>query len=46
MLTKGEEYTDRGQDDFKERYRQQALHNLAQPAKAMGMDLVPAENPA
>jgi transposase len=28
MLTKGEEYTDRGQDYFEERYRQRVLHNL------------------
>lgn len=46
MLTKGEEYTDRGQDYFEERYRQRVLHNLAQRAKAMGMHLVPADNPA
>ena len=46
MLTKGEEYTDRGQDYFEERYRQRVLHNLAQRAKAMGMQLVPSENTA
>ena len=46
MLTKGEEYTDRGQEYFEERYRQRVLHNLAQRAKAMGMHLVPADNPA
>ena len=46
MLTKGEEYTDRGQDYFEERYRQRVLHNLAQRAKAMGMQLVPSESPA
>ena len=45
MLTKGEEYTDRGQDYFEERYRQRVLHNLAQRAKAMGMQLVPSESP-
>ena len=45
MLTKGEEYTDRGQDYFEERYRQRVLHNLAQRAKAIGMQLVPAESP-
>jgi len=46
MLTKGEEYTDRGQDYFEERYRQRVLHNLTQRAKAMGMQLVPSETPA
>ena len=44
MLTKGEEYTDRGQDYFEERYRQRVLHNLTQRAKAIGMQLVPSEN--
>lgn len=43
MLTNGEEYTDRGQDYFEERYRQRVLHNLAQKAKTMGMQLVPSE---
>jgi transposase len=42
MLTKGEEYTDRGQDYFEERYRQRVLHNLTRRAKAMGMQLVPS----
>ena len=46
MLTKGEEYTDNGQDYFEERYRQRVLHNLAQKAKAMGMQLVPSESTA
>lgn len=45
MLTKGEEYTERGQDYFEERYRQRVLHNVAQRAKAVGMQLVPGENP-
>ena len=45
MLSKGEEYTDRGQDYFEERYRQRVLHDLTQRAKAMGMQLVPNENP-
>ncbi len=46
MLTKGQEYTDAGQDYFEERYRQRVLHNLAQRAKAMGMQLTPCESPA
>lgn len=46
MLTQGQEYTDRGQDYFEERYRQRVLHNLAQKAKAMGMQLVPSDNTA
>jgi len=46
MLNHGQEYTDRGQDYFEERYRQRVLHNLAQKAKAMGMQLLPFDNPA
>ena len=46
MLTHGQEYTDRGQDYFEERYRQRVLHNLAQKAKAMGMQLVSSDNTA
>ena len=46
MLTHGQEYTDRGQDYFEERYRQRVLHNLSQKAKAMGMQFVPSGNPA
>lgn len=48
MLTHGQEYTDRGQDYFEERYRQRVLHNLAQKAKAKakGMQLVPSDNTA
>ena len=46
MLTKGQEYTDAGQDYFEERYRQRVLHNLAQRAKAMGMQLTPCESAA
>lgn len=45
MLTKGEEYTDQGQDYYEERYRQRVLHNLAQRAKKMGMALVAVETP-
>ncbi|MDP3927369.1 MAG: IS110 family transposase, partial [Hydrogenophaga sp.] len=46
MLTHGQEYTDRGQDYFEERYRQRVLHNLAQKARTMGMQLVPSDNTA
>ncbi|MDP2095073.1 MAG: hypothetical protein Q8K50_14465 [Hydrogenophaga sp.] len=43
MLRHGQEYTDRGQDYFEERYRQRVLHNLAQKVKAMGMQLIPSK---
>lgn len=46
MLTKGQEYTDQGQEYYEERYRQRVMHNLAQRAQKMGMKLVPTEQPA
>lgn len=45
MLTRGQEYTDQGQDYYEERYRLRVMHSLAKKAKAMGMDLVPTNNP-
>ena len=45
-LTKGEEYTDQGQDYYEEHYRQRVLYHLAQRAEKMGMTLVPAIEPA
>ena len=46
MLTKGEEYTDQGQDYYEERYQQRVLHNLAQRAAKFGMKIVPVVQPA
>ena len=43
MLTKGEEYTDQGQDYFEERYRERVLRQLNQRANKMGMRLVAVE---
>lgn len=43
MLTKGQEYTDQGQDYFEERYRQRVIHNLTRRAQQLGMALVPVE---
>ena len=45
MLTKGEEYTDKGQDYYEERYRESVLRNLAKRAEKMGMKLVLGEQP-
>jgi transposase len=45
MLTKGEEYTDAGQDYFEERYRERVLRNLTERAKKLGMHIVPAPQP-
>jgi transposase len=46
VRTQGQEDTSRGQDCFEERYRQRVSHNLAQKARAMGMQLVPSDNTA
>ena len=46
MLTKGEEYTDKGQAYYEERYRGRVLHHLAKRAEKMGMKLIAAEQPA
>ena len=46
MLTKGEEYTDQGQEYFEERYRERVMHHLAKRAEMMGMKLVPSEQSA
>ena len=45
MLTKGEEYTDRGQDYFEARYRERVVRQLAHRAKQFGMQLVPDPQP-
>jgi len=46
MLTKGEEYTDRGQAYYEERYRERVLHQLSQRANKLGMQLVAAPQAA
>jgi len=46
MLTKGEEYTDQGQDYYEERYRQRVLQQLTRRAEKMGMKLASAQQPA
>ena len=46
MLTKGEEYTDQGQDYYQERYRERVLRQLSKRAEKLGMRLVATEQPA
>jgi transposase len=46
MLTKGQEYTDQGQDYYEERYRQRVLRQLSQRAEKLGMKLVATGQPA
>lgn len=43
MLTRGEEYTDQGQEQYELQYRERAMRNLAKRAEQMGMKLTPAE---
>ncbi len=45
MLTKGEEYSDRGQDDFEQRYRERAVRQLAKRAQQLGWQFIPAPPP-
>ena len=45
MLTKGEEYTDQGQDYYEERYRLRVVRQLSLRAEKLGMKLVPTEQP-
>lgn len=41
LLTKGEEYVDKGQDYYEERYRERVLRSLNKRAEQLGMSLVP-----
>ena len=45
MLTKGEEYTDQGQDYYEEHYRERMVRQLALRAEKLGMRLVVGEQP-
>ncbi len=45
MLSKGEEYTDAGQDYFEERYRERVLRNLTERARRLGMQIIPVTQP-
>ncbi|MDH5538238.1 MAG: IS110 family transposase [Rhizobacter sp.] len=46
MLTKGQEYTDQGQDYYEERYRERVVRALSQRAAKLGLKIVPVEQPA
>jgi transposase len=46
MLTKGEEYTDRGHEYYEQRYRERLLRHLSLRAQKMGMKLVADTAPA
>jgi len=42
----GEEYTEKGQDYYEQRYRERVLRALSQRAAKLGMQMVPVEQPA
>ena len=44
MLTRGEEYTDQGQDYYEERYRERVLRALSQRAARLGCTWFPSNN--
>jgi transposase len=46
MLTRGEEYTDQGQQYFEERYRERVVRHLTKRARELGLEVVPAHQPA
>ena len=46
LLTKGEEYTDQGQDYFEERYRERVIRQITQRAAKLGLSVVPTPQPA
>jgi transposase len=46
MLTKGEQYTDQGQEHYEQRYRERVLRQLSKRAQQLGMKLVATEQTA
>ena len=46
MLTRGEAYTDQGQDYYENRYRDHVVNQLSQRAAKLGMKMVPVEQPS
>ncbi len=46
MLTHGSDYVDAGQDYYERQYKERVVRNLAHRAKALGFELVPAQETA
>jgi len=46
MLTRGEEYTDQGQQYYEERYRERVVRQLNKRARQLGFELTPNQQPA
>ena len=45
MLTRGEEYTDQGQQYYEERYRERVVRQLTKRARQLGFELTPNAQP-
>jgi transposase len=43
LLTKGQEYVDRGEEYYEERYRERVIYHLTKKASAMGFTLTPTQ---
>jgi len=46
MLTRGEQYVDRGQAYYEERHRQRVVASLQRKAASLGLRLTPCDNPS
>jgi hypothetical protein len=46
MLTRGEEYTDQGQQYYEARYRERVVRQLNKRARQLGFELVHGAQPA
>lgn len=46
MLTRGEAYTDQGQQYYEDRFRERVVRQLAKRARELGMELVVNPQPA
>jgi hypothetical protein len=43
LLTKGEQYTDQGQNYYEQRYRERVIRQLTKRAEQLGLALVPSD---
>jgi transposase len=46
MLTRGEEYTDQGQQYYEQRYCERVVRQLTRKAREFGLAIIPAAQPA
>ena len=45
LFTKGEQYTDQGQNYYEQRYRERVIDQLGKRAEKLGLTLVPSVGP-